>query len=184
MITRPWPPGSDGTGPTHITMSSWKAPAEDRTVPPAAPAGKTPPLVPGTGPALPATPGGSVPGSVPLVPAADLAGGSVLAPLSNQSQKPDPLPAGPAAQRPPKRRFGLSTGLPVGQKPRVLAGPCVAQDPVTQERAQWVGYRRDLVNPRTAVAHKLTATLKLYYPLALELWQNDTRPRAWPPTSF
>src|SRR5580658_762449 len=49
-----------------------------------------------------------------------------------------------------------------------------AQDPVTQEPAQWVSYRRDLVNQRTAVANKLTATLKLYYPLALELLQNDT----------
>jgi transposase len=49
-----------------------------------------------------------------------------------------------------------------------------AQDPVTQELAQWVSYRRDLVHQRTAVANKLTATLKLYYPLALELLQNDT----------
>jgi transposase len=55
----------------------------------------------------------------------------------------------------------------------VLA-PFVAEDPVTQELARWVGYRRDLVNQRTALANKLTATLKLYYPLALEFLQNDT----------
>jgi transposase len=55
-----------------------------------------------------------------------------------------------------------------------LLNQFVAQDPVTQELAQWVSYRRDLVNERAAVANKLTATLKLYYPLALELLQNDT----------
>jgi transposase len=55
-----------------------------------------------------------------------------------------------------------------------LLAPYVAQDPVTQELAQRVSYRRDLVNQRAAVAHKLTATLKLYHPLALELLQSDT----------
>jgi transposase len=50
----------------------------------------------------------------------------------------------------------------------------VAEDPVTQELAQWVSYRRDWVNQRTAVANKLTAVLKLYHPLALDLLQNDT----------
>jgi transposase len=50
----------------------------------------------------------------------------------------------------------------------------VAQDPVTQELAQLVSYRRDLVNQRTALANKLTAVLKLYHPLALELLQHDT----------
>lgn len=50
----------------------------------------------------------------------------------------------------------------------------VAEDPVTQELAQWVSYRRDLVNQRTAAANKLTGVLKLYHPLALELLQNDT----------
>lgn len=50
----------------------------------------------------------------------------------------------------------------------------VAQDPVTQELAQLVSYRRDLVHQRTAVANKLTAVLKLYHPLALELLRSDT----------
>jgi transposase len=50
----------------------------------------------------------------------------------------------------------------------------VAEDPVTQELAQLVSYRRDLVNQRTAVANKLTAVLKLFHPLALELLQSDT----------
>jgi transposase len=50
----------------------------------------------------------------------------------------------------------------------------VAEDPVTQELAQLVSYRRDLVNQRTAVANKLTAVLELYHPLALELLQSDT----------
>jgi transposase len=50
----------------------------------------------------------------------------------------------------------------------------VAQDPVTQELAQGVSYRRDLVHQRTAVSNKLTAVLKLYHPLALDFLQNDT----------
>jgi transposase len=55
-----------------------------------------------------------------------------------------------------------------------LLAPFVAQDPVTQELARWVGYRRDLVNQRTALANQLTGLLKLYHPLALELLQSDT----------
>ena len=50
----------------------------------------------------------------------------------------------------------------------------VAEDPLTQELAQLVGYRRDLVNQRSALANQLTSVLKLYYPLALEMLQRDT----------
>jgi transposase len=50
----------------------------------------------------------------------------------------------------------------------------VAQDPLTQELAQMVRVRRDLVHPRTMLANQLKGVLKLYYPLALELVQDDT----------
>lgn len=50
----------------------------------------------------------------------------------------------------------------------------VAEDPLTVELAQLVSYRRDLVNQRSALANQLKSTLKLYYPLALELLQDDT----------
>ena len=50
----------------------------------------------------------------------------------------------------------------------------MAQDPLTQELAQMVRVRRDLVNQRTMTANQLKAVLKLYYPLALELLQDDT----------
>lgn len=50
----------------------------------------------------------------------------------------------------------------------------VAEDPLTLELGQLVGFRRDLVNQRTAVANRLTSILKLYYPLGLELLQHDT----------
>lgn len=50
----------------------------------------------------------------------------------------------------------------------------VAEDPLTLELGQLVGFRRDLVNQRTAVADRLTSILKLYYPLGLELLQHDT----------
>lgn len=49
-----------------------------------------------------------------------------------------------------------------------------AEDPVTQELAQLVEYRRRLVDQRTTLANQLKATLKLYNPLALELLQQDT----------
>jgi transposase len=50
----------------------------------------------------------------------------------------------------------------------------VAEDPLTVELAQLVSYRRDLVNQRSALANQLKSTLKLYYPLALDLLQDDT----------
>ncbi len=50
----------------------------------------------------------------------------------------------------------------------------VAQDPINRELSALVRLRRDLVNERTALANKLTATLKDYYPLALELLDHDT----------
>jgi transposase len=50
----------------------------------------------------------------------------------------------------------------------------VAEDPVTMELAQLVSFRRDLVNQRSALANQLTSVLKLYYPSALEMLQQDT----------
>src|SRR5271165_2877387 len=95
----------------------------DRTGSPAPSPGKAARLVQGTGTALRATPGGPLPGSLPVGLASDLAGASLLATLPDQPQDPDPLPAGPAAQRQQKRRFGLSTGLSVGQKSRLPTDP-------------------------------------------------------------
>ncbi len=57
---------------------------------------------------------------------------------------------------------------------RSLLFEYVAEDPLTVELAQLVNYRRDLVNQRSALANQLKATLKLYYPLALEMLQDDT----------
>jgi len=57
---------------------------------------------------------------------------------------------------------------------RHLLHPCVAQDPLTQELTLMVRFRRDLVNQRTMLANQLKSVLKLYYPLALELLQDDT----------
>jgi transposase len=57
---------------------------------------------------------------------------------------------------------------------RELLHPFVAQDPLTQELGQVVRVRRDLVGQRTMIANQLKAVLKLYYPLALELLQDDT----------
>jgi len=57
---------------------------------------------------------------------------------------------------------------------RSLLFEYVAEDPLTVELTQLVGYRRDLVNQRSALANQLKATLKLYYPLALDLLQDDT----------
>jgi transposase len=50
----------------------------------------------------------------------------------------------------------------------------VAQDPLTQELAQMVRFRRDLVHQRSALANQIKSLLKAYYPLALELLQDDT----------
>lgn len=57
---------------------------------------------------------------------------------------------------------------------RDLFHPLAAQDAVTQELALMVRYRRDLVNQRTMLANQIKGALKLYYPLALELLQDDT----------
>src|SRR4030095_14235060 len=53
----------------------------------------------------------------------------------------------------------------------------VVEDPLTQELALLVSYRRDLVNHRSALANQLTSVLKVYYPFALEVLQQDTTPR-------
>jgi transposase len=57
---------------------------------------------------------------------------------------------------------------------RQLLWQFVAQDPLTQELAQMVRVRRQLVDQRTMLANQLKAALKLYYPLALELLRQDT----------
>lgn len=57
---------------------------------------------------------------------------------------------------------------------RQLLWQFVAQDSLTQELAQMVRVRRDLVNVRTMLANRLKAVLKLYYPLALDLLREDT----------
>jgi transposase len=57
---------------------------------------------------------------------------------------------------------------------RELLHQFVAEDPLTQELDQMVRLRRDLVSQRTMTANQLKAVLKLYYPLALELLQDDT----------
>jgi transposase len=50
----------------------------------------------------------------------------------------------------------------------------MVQDSLTQELALMVRFRRDLVQQRTMLANQLKSALKLYYPLALELLQEDT----------
>jgi transposase len=50
----------------------------------------------------------------------------------------------------------------------------VVEDPLTVELTELVSFRRDLVNQRSALANQLTSVLKLYYPLALEMVQQDT----------
>ena len=57
---------------------------------------------------------------------------------------------------------------------RELLHQFVAEDPLTQELDQMVRVRRDLVSQRTMTANQLKAVLKLYYPFALELLQDDT----------
>jgi hypothetical protein len=57
---------------------------------------------------------------------------------------------------------------------RELLHQFIAQDPLTQELALMVRFRRDLVNQRTMLANQIKSDLKLYYPLALELLQDDT----------
>jgi len=57
---------------------------------------------------------------------------------------------------------------------RELLHRFVAEDALTQELAQMVRFRRDLVGQRTTIANQLKSVLKLYNPLALELLQDDT----------
>lgn len=57
---------------------------------------------------------------------------------------------------------------------RVMLHEFVEQDPLTQELAQLVRFRRDLVHQRSALANQIKSVLKAYYPLALELLQEDT----------
>jgi transposase len=57
---------------------------------------------------------------------------------------------------------------------RALLFEYVAEDALTVELAQLVSYRRDLVNQRSALANQVKSTLKLYYPVALDLLQDDT----------
>lgn len=59
------------------------------------------------------------------------------------------------------------------QSHRQVLRAFVAEDPLTQELAQMVRFRRDLVNQRTMLANQLKSVLKLYYPLALELLRDD-----------
>jgi len=57
---------------------------------------------------------------------------------------------------------------------RELLHKFVAEDSLTQQLAQMVRCRRDLVSQRTMLANQLKGVLKLYYPQALELLQQDT----------
>lgn len=57
---------------------------------------------------------------------------------------------------------------------RSLLSEFVIEDPLTWELVYLVGYRRDLVDQRSGLANKMKAVLKLFYPLALELLQDDT----------
>jgi transposase len=57
---------------------------------------------------------------------------------------------------------------------RSLLSEFVTEDPVTRELVYLVGYRRDLVDQRSALANQLKSVLKLFYPLALDLLQDDT----------
>ena len=57
---------------------------------------------------------------------------------------------------------------------RALLFEYVTEDALTVELAQLVNYRRDLVNQRSALANQIKSTLKLYYPVALELLQDVT----------
>ena len=57
--------------------------------------------------------------------------------------------------------------------------PLVPQDPITRQLSLLVEDRRNLVDNRTAFSNQLGATLKSYYPLALELVGSDlTTPMA------
>jgi transposase len=57
---------------------------------------------------------------------------------------------------------------------RSLLSEFVVEDELTRELALLVGYRRDLVNERSALANRLKTILKAYYPCAVEMLQDDT----------
>jgi transposase len=57
---------------------------------------------------------------------------------------------------------------------RSLLSEFVAEDELTRELNLLVGYRRDLVDQRSALANRLKTILKVFYPLALEVLQDDT----------
>jgi transposase len=55
-----------------------------------------------------------------------------------------------------------------------LLSELVAEDPLTRELELLVGYRRDLVDQRSGLANQMKTTLKLYFPLALDMLQDNT----------
>jgi transposase len=57
---------------------------------------------------------------------------------------------------------------------RALLSEFVVEDALTRELSLLVGYRRDLVDRRTALANQLKSVLKVYHPLAIEMLQDDT----------
>jgi transposase len=57
---------------------------------------------------------------------------------------------------------------------RSLLGELVVEDELTRELGLLVGYRRDLVDQRSALANQLKNILKVYHPFALEMLQDDT----------
>ena len=60
------------------------------------------------------------------------------------------------------------------QAHRSLLSPFILEDELTRELALLVGYRRDLVDQRSALANRLKTLLKVFYPLAVEILQEDT----------
>jgi transposase len=57
---------------------------------------------------------------------------------------------------------------------RSLLSEFVVEDELTRELSLLVSYRRDLVDQRSALANQLKSILKVYYPLALDMLQDDT----------
>lgn len=57
---------------------------------------------------------------------------------------------------------------------RALLLETIVEDELTRELGLLVRYRRDLVDQRSALANRLKTILKEYFPLALELLQDDT----------
>jgi len=57
---------------------------------------------------------------------------------------------------------------------RSLLSEFIVEDELTRELGLLVGYRRDLVDQRSGLANQLKSILKVYFPLALEMLQDDT----------